>query len=108
LQPRDQARLEDVREHADELLRRLGDTELDAYLEDRGLQRITERLMEILGEAAGQVSDDARAAIEHDWEGLCGLRNILAHQYGRVDQARLFAATRRIRQLLEALDSLAD
>lgn len=50
------------------------------------LLRAAERLLEILGEAATQVSPDTRAGYPQvDWRGLGRLRIVLAHQYHRTD-----------------------
>lgn len=51
-----------------------------------------ERSMELIGEAARRVSDDFRRKHpEIPWREVIGLRNILAHEYGRIDHARLYA-----------------
>jgi uncharacterized protein with HEPN domain len=40
----------------------------------------------VIGEAAAQLSDDARAsAPEIPWARVIGLRNLIAHEYFRVD-----------------------
>ena len=47
--------------------------------------RAVERELEILGEAARNVSAQFRAA--HDevpWAGVIGQQNVLAHEYGRI------------------------
>jgi uncharacterized protein with HEPN domain len=50
------------------------------------LLRAAERLLEILGEAATQVSEQTRARYPQvDWRGLGRLRIVLAHQYHRTD-----------------------
>lgn len=57
-----------------------------AGVPERILLRAAERLLEILGEAATQVSPDARARYPQvDWRGLGRLRIVLAHQYHRTD-----------------------
>lgn len=63
----------------------------EAYLGDRVRQLALERVLELLGEAARRVSDAFRAAHpEVDWRGLVGQRNVLAHEYGVIDQERLY------------------
>jgi uncharacterized protein with HEPN domain len=40
-----------------------------------------ERKLEIIGEAAGRVSDSLKTASpEIPWRGMIGLRNVLAHE----------------------------
>ena len=64
------------------------------------------RSMELLGEAARRVSGDFRAAHpEVPWRAMAGLRNILAHDYGRIDHERLFAtAVKELPALLTQLE----
>jgi uncharacterized protein with HEPN domain len=53
--------------------------------EDRMLQLAVERGLEIIGEAARNVSLDFR--LEHPqipWKGIIGQRNVLAHEYGAI------------------------
>lgn len=91
---RDLDRLVDIQIHCDHLLGLFKGRDLDAFLADRTLQWATERLLEIVGEAAGALSDEARAEITHDWSGLRGLRNVLAHQYGRIEPERVYRVVR--------------
>ena len=67
-----------------------------------------ERSMELIGEAARRVSGKFRE--KHSqiaWREMIGLRNILAHEYGRVDHARLYAtAMKDLPELIEALEKL--
>jgi uncharacterized protein with HEPN domain len=51
---------------------------------DEILLRAAERLLEIIGEAATNCSPLVRARYpEVDWEGIAGLRVVLAHHYHR-------------------------
>lgn len=105
----DRLRLEDILEHGYECLGYLEDVERDDYLEDRRLQLITERLLEIVGEAAGGVSDEARAGIDYDWHAVRGLRHVLAHKYGQVDHERVWSTVREgLPQLLERIEEALD
>lgn len=53
-------------------------------------------------EAAGKLSDEARAAHpEISWQGIRGMRNILAHDYGYVDREIVWAAINKDFDLLE-------
>jgi uncharacterized protein with HEPN domain len=54
--------------------------------EDRLLNLAIVRLLEIIGEAAARVSDEARAThAEIPWREVVGLRNRLIHGYDEVD-----------------------
>lgn len=56
------------------------------YLENRLVRRAVERNCEIIGEAVRRITPEFREAHpEVDWLGAVGLRNIIIHQYDRVD-----------------------
>jgi uncharacterized protein with HEPN domain len=50
-----------------------------------------ERLLEIVGEAARALSEEARSGFaEVPWSDIVGLRTLLAHHYQRVDQSQVW------------------
>jgi uncharacterized protein with HEPN domain len=67
-----------------------------------------ERSLEIVGEAARRVSTEFQAAHpELPWRPLIGQRNILAHDYGQIDYARLSATiTKDLPPLVGQLQNL--
>ena len=67
-----------------------------------------ERSMELIGEAARRVSSSFREKHpEIPWKEMIGLRNIRAHEYGRVDHAQLYAtAIKDVPALIAALEKL--
>lgn len=88
----DEHRLADIREAAAKLTSRLGD-DYTRWAADDDLRLITERLVEIIGEAARAMSPEGRAAYpEVDWAGLIGLRTVLVHAYHRVQPELLWQA----------------
>jgi uncharacterized protein with HEPN domain len=63
----------------------------EAYLRERMRQLALERALELLGEAARRVSAAFQSAHpEIDWRRIVGQRNVLAHEYGAIDQERLY------------------
>ncbi len=63
----------------------------EAYLENLLIRRAVERNLEILGEAARRTTEEFRNTHpEIDWRGVIGLRNIVAHQYDRINQAEIW------------------
>lgn len=63
----------------------------DAWDEDRIAQLAVERLLEIVGESARAMTDEARAAHPSvPWTDIVGLRTVLAHHYHRVDPAQVW------------------
>lgn len=96
--------LEDILRHGDEAVSFLEGVALAEFKKDRRLQLAVERLVEIVGEAAGRVEEATRKAVPVDWKGLRSLRNVLAHRYNEVDHEFLYnIVKRRLRTDLEAL-----
>jgi uncharacterized protein with HEPN domain len=75
---------------------------------DRRTQLAIERVLEIIGEAAGRISDSLRKAHpEIPWRQIIGQRNVLIHEYGEIKQDRLWkVAKENIPQLIEMLKPL--
>lgn len=98
---RDRDLLEDLVEHGDEAMQYIRGVTLSEFRADRQLARALERVLEIVGETGSRLSEDARGRIPFDWKAVRGLRNVLAHQYGRVDPDELYrAATRELPDLV--------
>jgi uncharacterized protein with HEPN domain len=63
-----------------------------SFADDLKTVHAVTRCIEIIGEAARAVPDDVRArAPSVPWAQVVGTRHILAHAYGRVDPAILWA-----------------
>ena len=63
--------------------------------QDKSLLRALERVLELIGEAARRISmatRDAYPAIP--WQDIIGMRNIIAHEYGRIDPDEIWKAVR--------------
>lgn len=105
---RDPAYLWDMHSAATELAEALHEVSLEMFLADRVLARATERWLGIIGEAARRISPDCMAANPHvPWREIIGLRNILAHEYGQVDQELVYTtAMNDIPMLIEYLHAL--
>lgn len=75
------------------------------YSNDRRTQLAIERLLEIIGEAAGRVSTPFRNAHpEIQWRQIIGQRNVLIHEYGEIKQEQIWKAVREnVPQLIELL-----
>lgn len=67
-----------------------------------------ERKLEILGEAARRVSESfLNLHPEIPWKEIVGLRNIISHQYDKVDHQKIFRiAGNRLASLIQLLDPL--
>jgi uncharacterized protein with HEPN domain len=80
----------------------------NAFLDDRIRIRALERALELVGEAARRVSAPGQLAHpEIPWRAVIGQRNLLAHEYGRIDHAILYETARKdIPALVKALDKI--
>ena len=76
--------------------------------QDRKLQLAVERALEIIGEAARLVSPTFKTNhVEIPWKEIIGQRNVLAHEYGAINQERIWlVASRRIPELIRLLEPL--
>lgn len=84
---RDSAYIWDMLDAASAILDFIEGADFDAYLEDRKLQLAVERALEIMGEAARNVSIDLQLKHpEIPWKGIIAQRNVLAHNYGAIKQ----------------------
>ena len=81
------------------------DHDFARYSNDRRTQLDVERSLEIIGEAAGRVSNSFRNAHpESPWRQIIGQRNILIHEYGEVKQERIWKVVKEnIPQLINQL-----
>lgn len=63
----------------------------EAYLADQRTQLAVERCIEVIGEAARNVSAVGQAALPAvEWRPIVATRNIIAHEYGEIDQSTLW------------------
>jgi uncharacterized protein with HEPN domain len=64
----------------------------ERFLADLKTQDAVIRKMEVIGEAAKRLSDEAITALPGiDWKGFKGFRDVLSHNYDRVDLAIVWA-----------------
>lgn len=76
-----------------------------AWETDRIAQLAVERLLEIIGESAQAMSEQARSEYpDVPWSDVIGLRVVLAHHYHRVDPAQVWTiASTEVPRLAEQL-----
>jgi uncharacterized protein with HEPN domain len=64
---------------------------LEDFTADHTAKLAMERAMEIIGEAARRIGQSSRDAHpEVPWKLIIGQRNIIAHEYGRIDHLQLY------------------
>ena len=105
---RDAAYLWDMLDAAQTAEQLSGDLNFIQYSDDRRTQLAVERSLEIIGEAAGRVSASFRKDHpEIPWRQIIGQRNVLIHEYGEVNQERIWKVVgENIPQLIEQLKPL--
>ncbi len=104
----DQAFLWDMLEAARSIQTLVAGLVFEQFAADRRTFRAVERELEILGEAARNVSDALRAAHpEIRWTSIIGQRNVLAHKYGGIRYDLLWeTVTRSLPALVHQLEKL--
>ncbi len=105
---RDLVKCEDMRIHAERARKFLGSLTLTEFLADELVQAAVTRCVEVIGEAARQVSDETRQRARGiPWSLIIGMRNLLAHDYGAVDLNRVHSVvTDHLPELIEHVGSL--
>lgn len=81
---------------------------LEDYLKDAVLQAAVERKIEIIGEAARKVSKVFRDANPQvPWHPIIAQRHVLAHEYGEINQKRIWVVVEKhIPELIAVIEPL--
>ncbi len=106
LDVKDAARLWDMLDAARAIVEFTVGQHFERYLADRKTRNAVERNLEIIGEAARHVSDNARNMFpDIPWTSVIGLRNIIVHEYGEIRHEKVWAICRdRLPALIEQLE----
>lgn len=104
----DSAFLWDMLDAAQTIIEFASGVRYDQYLKDRKLQMAVERGVEIIGEAARNISGPFKEAHpEIPWRLIVAQRNILAHEYGEIKQDRMWSLiTKHLPELVLILEPL--
>ncbi len=105
---KDAAYLWDMLDAARAIQKFLESRSLEDYESNRMLRGAVERHIEIIGEAASRVSPGFRQAHpEIPWQRIIAQRNVLAHEYGEIEDALVWrVATVRIPELVGQIERL--
>lgn len=92
MQPSSVALLWDIIDHADYILTRTTALTVDEYTRNRDVRFAIERAFHNVGEAARRLSISDSATADHlsDVRAIIGFRNVLAHNYDAIDDAKVF------------------
>src|SRR4051795_13585305 len=79
----------------------------ESFLSDRTMQHAVIRCLTVVGEAANRVSAETRDALQDvAWGEAVGLRNVLVHEYQRIDLSRIWTIVETdLPPLLNALNA---
>jgi uncharacterized protein with HEPN domain len=78
--------LEDIYEAIEKIERFLSGLDRDAFFQDDRTVDAVVRNLEIIGEAAGRLSEEFRSThAEIEWRRMVGLRNRIVHDYFGID-----------------------
>jgi uncharacterized protein with HEPN domain len=105
---RDAAHLWDMLDAARRVEAMMRGVSFDALMADERTRLAIERLLEIIGEAAGRVSADCRRRQGGiPWAPIIGFRNVLAHEYGEINYGRLYAVvTKGVPELIREIEGI--
>jgi len=109
---RDAAHLWDMFDAARTVVEFVGERTREEFLkadrEAEVLRLAVERKLEVLGEAARRVSEQLRDNHpEIPWKDIVGLRNVISHQYDKVNYAAVYSIVReRIPELIVSIGPL--
>ena len=83
----DKARLKHILEAIDEILNYIDNYDFDKFLNDSKTKFASIKQLEIIGEAANHISEEAKIKFANiEWQKITGLRNILVHEYFGIDE----------------------
>lgn len=104
----DERRLLDMSEAAEDIEEFTKEVTFDEFEDDKLVKRAVEREVEIIGEAAKNISDEFKAQHpEIDWKSMARARDLVIHAYGKVEEEELWKiVTDDIPALIEDLEQL--
>jgi len=105
---RDAGYLWDMREAAHDCIEFVAKATYEGFCADRMMHSAVERRLEILGEAAGRVSEEFQLSHpEIPWKEIKAIRVVLAHRYGDINLHELWQTLQRdLPDLLTKLEAL--
>jgi uncharacterized protein with HEPN domain len=94
-----------IAEAIEDIRRRIGAVEITAFLADRDEQALAAFRLSIIGENANKLSDSLKARhTAVPWPDMVAFRNIVSHEYHRVDPALVWEAA----QALDGIEEMVD
>jgi len=108
LPQRDLTALEDMRRFARQAIGFAEGLDRDRFIEDLRTVYACIRCVEVIGEAAGRVGQETQQRHPQlPWPFMKPMRNLIAHEYGRVDHGRIWEVVHHhLPDLVRALDEI--
>lgn len=109
MRPKSEGLLWDIEDAAQYIVQLTRDRTIDDYVNDRTMRQAVERNFEIIGEAIHQLRDSDRRTARRipRYRNLIELRNSVIHNFGEVDDYRLFDLAReRVPELIEQIHEI--
>jgi len=104
---RERSYLLDMLQYSTEVVELISGETYESFIKNRIKCLATERLIEIIGEAANHVSAPTQESMPTiAWSRIIGMRNKIAHDYGEILSDRIWViANSSVRQLVDTLAS---
>jgi uncharacterized protein with HEPN domain len=94
-----------IAEAVGDIRRRISATTFEAFIADRDENALAAFRLSIIGENANKLSDELKARHPNlPWPDMISFRNIVSHEYHRVDPALVWEAA----HALDAIEDMAD
>jgi uncharacterized protein with HEPN domain len=95
-----------IAEAVGDIRRRIVKTEFEAFVADRDEHALAAFRLSIIGENASKLSDELKARHPHlPWPDMIAFRNIVAHEYHRVDPGLVWEAAHALDAIVKMVDA---
>lgn len=100
--------VEDMVDYAEQAISQIASMSFEEYLENRVISLACERCVGIVGEAAKKISAETKENFpDVQWQKSIGMRHIMVHGYGKIQQTVVFETIRfDFPHLIEQLKSI--
>jgi uncharacterized protein with HEPN domain len=104
----DQARISHILECINEIEGAIDEYDLNSFIGNHVLRIAIVKWLEIIGEAANHITDDTKSKFpDVEWQKMIGLRNLVVHEYFRIDYEIIWdAATNFLPELKKEIGTI--
>ena len=104
----DRERLNHILDAIDKIAEALDGFTFDSFRQDWQKRLVIERLLEIVGEAARQLTLELKDNHSHiPWPKIVGMRNLVSHEYFRIDAKTIWlTATESVPELRDDIEDI--